>query len=259
MITGQRTPGEPGEDEADHVGPVDGQRQVTSEELADALPDTTVVDLPLLLLTAISTVVALIGLFADNVAIIVGAMIVSPLLAPITGFTLELAVGRPHRALANLRALALLVLLVVVLSAAITAVLYALGPVVMTSQILDRFERREVYLVMAVFLGFAAMVAQVKGFRESLVGIGVSLALLPPAAVAGISLALFSASGFSALALALDNIIGVMIGGLLGIFYFRIRPANQVRQQTARRSLVRALGILLVLLLLLYVNLLLSG
>ncbi len=249
----------PSEDEADRPGPLNGEHNATSEELLNALPDTTVVDLPLLLLTSISTVVALVGLFANNVAIIIGAMVVSPLLSPINGFALELAVGRPHRALANLRALLLLIVLVVALSAAITTVLFSLGPVVITPQILDRFERREVYLGMAVLLGFAAMVAQVKGFHESLVGIGISLALLPPAAVAGIALALFRTSALSALALAFDNIIGVLIGGFLGIFYFRLGPAEWRRQESTRKALIRTFGVLLALLALLYASLLFTG
>jgi uncharacterized hydrophobic protein (TIGR00341 family) len=253
---------EPGPDEAgggDRPGPRNGKNGANSEEILDALPDTTVVDLPLLLLTAISTVVALIGLFANNVAIIVGAMVVSPLLSPINGFTLELAVGRPHRAFANIRALLILLVLIVVLSAAVTTVLFFLGPVVMTPQILDRFERREVYLAMAVLLGFAAVVAQVKGFHESLVGIGISLALLPPAAVAGIALALFRVNALSALALAFDNIIGVLIGGFIGIFYFRLGPAEWGRQQLARRDLLRVFGVLLALLVLVYLSLLFTG
>jgi uncharacterized hydrophobic protein (TIGR00341 family) len=247
-----------GEDQEDRAGPAGDARWVTSEDLLRSLPDTTVVDLPLILLTSIATVVALVGLFLNNVAIVVGAMIVSPLLSPITGFILELAVDRPHRAFAHLRAFLLLLLLVVALSAAITTVLFSLGPVVFTPQILDRFERREVYLGMAVLLGFAAMVAQVKGFRETLVGIGVSIALLPPAAVAGIALALFRTNALSALALAFDNIIGVLIGGFLGVFYFRLGPAEWGRQQRARRTLLRTFGILLVLLVLLVLNLYLT-
>lgn len=245
----------PSEDQADRPGPLNGEHDATSEELLNALPDTTVVDLPLLLLTSISTVVALVGLFANNVAIIIGAMVVSPLLSPINGFTLELAVGRPRRALANLRALLLLIVLIVTLSAAITAVLFSMGPVVITPQILDRFERREVYLGMAVLLGFAAMVAQVKGFHESLVGIGISLALLPPAAVAGIAVVLFQTSALSALGLAFDNIIGVLIGGFLGIFYFRLGPAEWWRRGTARKALLRTFGVLLALLAVLFVSL----
>jgi uncharacterized hydrophobic protein (TIGR00341 family) len=252
-------PGPGGAEGADRPGPLNGRDEASSEEILDALPDTTVVDLPLLLLTAISTVVALVGLFANNVAIIVGAMVVSPLLSPINGFTLELAVGRPHRALANLRALVILLVLIVALSAAITTVLFTLGPVALTPQILDRFERRDVYLVMAVLLGFAGVVAQVKGFHESLVGIGISLALLPPAAVAGIALALFRVSALSALALALDNIIGVLIGGFLGIFYFRLGPSEWGRKALARRDLFRAFGVLLVLLALIWASLLLTG
>lgn len=249
----------PSEDQADRPGPLNGEHDATSVELLLALPDTTVVDLPLLLLTSISTVVALVGLFANNVAIIIGAMVVSPLLSPINGFTLELAVGRPRRALASLRALLLLIVLVVALSAAITVVLFSLGPVVVTPQILDRFERREVYLGMAVLLGFAAMIAQVKGFHESLVGIGISLALLPPAAVAGIALVLFRTSALSALALAFDNIIGVLIGGFLGIFYFRLGPTEWGRQESARKALLLTFGVLLALLALLYVSLFFTG
>jgi uncharacterized hydrophobic protein (TIGR00341 family) len=259
MAPMERIPDESEVDRTDRVGPVDGKHQATSEELLDALPDTTVVDLPLILLTSIATVVALVGLFLNNVAIVVGAMIVSPLLTPVTGFILELAVGRPHRAFAHLRAFLLLILLVVALSAAITTVLFSLGPVVFTPQIVSRFDRRDVYLVMAVLLGFAAIIAQVKGFRETLVGIGVSIALLPPAAVAGIALALFRTNALSALALAFDNIIGVMIGGFIGVFYFRLGPARRDRKELARRSMRWAFGLLLVLLALLALNLYLTA
>lgn len=247
------------EGKADRVGPGKDVHEVTSEDLLRALPDTTLVDLPLLLLTAISTIVALVGLFLDNVAIIIGAMVVSPLLSPITGFILELAVGRPIRAFAHLRTLILLLITVILLSAVVTTVLFTQGPIVFTPQILARFERRDVYLVMAVLLGFAAMVAQVKGFHESLVGIGIAASLLPPAAVAGIAFALFQTSAFSALALALDNIIGVMIGGFLGVFFLKLGPGRESLHILARKKLFRTLGILVLLFVLLYLNLNLTG
>ena len=58
------------------------------------------------------------------------------------------------------------------------------GPHLRGPQILDRFERRS-HALIAVLLGFAAIIAQVRGF-QSLVGIGISLSLLPPTVVAGI-------------------------------------------------------------------------
>ncbi|HOV67971.1 MAG TPA: hypothetical protein PLI31_06375, partial [Methanoregulaceae archaeon] len=90
------------EDEADRPGIQEDVKPASSENLLEALPETTVLTLPILLMTMIATVVALVGLFNNNVAVIVGAMVVSPLLTPITGFILELSLGRPHRALANL-------------------------------------------------------------------------------------------------------------------------------------------------------------
>ncbi|HOT93728.1 MAG TPA: TIGR00341 family protein [Methanoregulaceae archaeon] len=243
------------EDEADRPGIQKDVKPASSENLLEALPETTVLTLPILLMTMIATVVALVGLFNNNVAVIVGAMVVSPLLTPITGFILELSLGRPHRALANLKVLIVLIVLVVALSAMITAILYTMGPISMTPQILDRFERRESYLLMAVLLGFAAIIAQVRGFHESLVGIGISLSLLPPAVVAGIAFALFRTNAVSALALSFDNIIGVMIGGFLGIFFFKIGPAGWERKKKARAILLRAFVVLVALLLLLFLNL----
>jgi uncharacterized hydrophobic protein (TIGR00341 family) len=259
VVTAEGILEDPGEDEADRVGPAKDVHGVTSEDLLRALPETTIIDLPLLLLTAISTIVALVGLFLNNVAIIIGAMVVSPLLSPITGFILELTVGRPIRAFAHLKTLLLLLLTIIVLSAVVTAVLFTQGPVVFTPQILARFERRDVYLVMAVLLGFAAMIAEVKGFHESLVGIGIAASLLPPAAVAGIAFALFQRSAFSALALALDNIIGVMIGGFLGVFFLKLGPGRKNLHFMARKKLFRTLGILFVLFVLLYLDLIFTG
>ena len=70
------------EDEADRPGIQKDVKPASSENLLEALPETTVLTLPILLMTMIATVVALVGLFNNNVAVIVGAMVVSPLLTP---------------------------------------------------------------------------------------------------------------------------------------------------------------------------------
>ncbi len=63
------------------------------EELYNSVAQGATVDSTFVLLTFLSTLVAAIGLFRDNVAVILGAMVIAPLLGPNLAFAFGVALG----------------------------------------------------------------------------------------------------------------------------------------------------------------------
>lgn len=88
-------PPEPEEEESEEAA--DEKRRealgATREELYSNVASGAELDSNFLLLTVLSTVVAAIGLIEDNVAVVIGAMVIAPLLGPNLAFSLGGALG----------------------------------------------------------------------------------------------------------------------------------------------------------------------
>lgn len=103
---------------------------------------------------------------------------------------------------------------------------------------------------MAVFLGLAAMLALTKKIIEGLAGVAIAAALLPPAAVTGILLVMEPSSATRAFTITMENIIGLMTGGLLASLILDIVPRCYYERSSARRMTLRiiiALTIMMVI------------
>lgn len=133
-----------------------------------------------------SCAIATLGLLQDSVAVIIGAMLISPLMGPIVEMGLALAVF-------DLRALrrALTTLAVGLLaSLAVAWSIVALSPLQdATPQILARTEPTLFDLLVAVFSGLAGAYATITRKGEAIVGVAIATALMPPLAVVGFGLA----------------------------------------------------------------------
>lgn len=197
--------------------------------------------------------IALTGLFMDNVAIIIGAMLLSPLLGPIYAFAINTAVGKAKdvfRAIANL---SVLLFMVIVFSFLTTALISHVTDISLTSEILSRMESSFIYIFMALLLGFASVCALTKEISESIAGVAIAAALLPPAVVTGIMLVLYPARSVNAFMLTLENVLGLMAGSLASTLLLNIGPRRYYEKKAARQFIARASLVLIVLLLLLLV------
>ncbi|NIV31321.1 MAG: DUF389 domain-containing protein, partial [Anaerolineae bacterium] len=66
---------------------------ISREELYNRVEKNARLDRTYLLLVALSTVVVAIGLVEDNVAVVIGAMVIAPLLGPNIALALSAALG----------------------------------------------------------------------------------------------------------------------------------------------------------------------
>ncbi len=194
-----------------------------------------------LLLTLLSTLVAAVGLSSDNVAAVIGAMVIAPLLGPILAFCFGAALGDAELILKASRT-ALAGLFLGVLAA------LAMGAAVGANPQSEELAARAVVgldsLVLALASGAAAALSIVTGVPSALVGVMVAVALLPPAAAAGLYLGAGEwALAYRAALLLCVNVVCVNLAALLVFRLKGVRPRTWLERRSAKRSVWINLGV----------------
>jgi uncharacterized hydrophobic protein (TIGR00341 family) len=193
----------------------------------------------LLIMIVIASVVALAGLYSDSPAIIIGAMLISPLLGPITAFSFNAAVGRPMQMLRSAFYGSLLIIAVVVSSALLTGILTHVSNLSVTHEIIVRTMASPTDVVIAILLGIAGGIAMVSSIPGILVGVAIAAALVPPATVTGIGIALLDWNIFSgSLLLTASNIIGLILGSIIVFLLRGVTPRKYYEKNKAKKYLI---------------------
>lgn len=139
-----------------------------------------------LFMTMMSCGIAILGLLQSSAAVVIGAMLISPLMGPIMQLGLSLCVvdfrlmRRSLTALAAGVALALIVSILVVKASPLREA---------TSEIIARTQPTLFDLMVAVFSGLAGAYAAITRKGETIVGVAIATALMPPLAVVGYGIA----------------------------------------------------------------------
>lgn len=130
--------------------------------------------------------IAILGLLQNSAAVIIGAMLISPLMAPIValGFSLCLLdFQQMRRSLVTLSVGVSLALAMAVVVSMVSPLRDA------TPEIMARTQPTLFDLLVAIFSGLAGGYAVVQGRGETIVGVAIATALMPPLAVTGYGLA----------------------------------------------------------------------
>ena len=129
--------------------------------------------------------IATLGLVLNSPAVIIGAMLISPLMASILGNGLALAAGDVILAMRAILKLALSCMVAIFFA---VALVYVLPFKEMTPEILARTKPNILDLVVALFSGAVGSVAickPPKGVVTSIPGVAIAVALMPPLCVVG--------------------------------------------------------------------------
>ena len=140
-------------------------------------------------MTCMSAGIAILGMLLSSPAVVIGAMLLSPLMGPILGIGFALAVG-DYRWLRDAgRALALGTIVAILFCAFIVA----LSPLqTITSEIAARTRPNLFDLGVALFSALAGAYAMIRGRDGTIVGVAIATALMPPLAAIGFGLATFN-------------------------------------------------------------------
>jgi uncharacterized hydrophobic protein (TIGR00271 family) len=162
-----------------------------------------------------AAVIASVGVVVESTAVVIGAMLIAPLMVPLMGTALAVAMGWPRR----LRRCAGISLTGVLLAVATGAVAGAVMPrtvdVTANTEIVSRISPTVVDLAIAVAAGAAGAYAlSRRDVSESLPGVAVAIALVPPLTVVGLCWQQGAwAAGNGALLLFLTNATAILIAG----------------------------------------------
>ncbi len=214
------------------------KKKLTEEFYALVQPSTEF-NKNLLYMIVIAGAVATVGLFANNASLVIGAMLVSPLLGPITAFSFNAAVGKPDKMYRATISGLILLGAVIGTGAILTALALQFTDLPITDEILSRTVISPVFLGVAIALGIAGGIAMTTDIPGILVGVAIAAALVPPAAVAGIGIALLDVDMFaSALTLTAANVIGLILGTMMVFFIEGITPRTYFEKEKAQKHVI---------------------
>ena len=162
-----------------------------------------------LLMISMSAGIAILGLLLSSPAVVIGAMLLSPLMDPIMGVGFALAIGDYKWLRQSLKSLAIGTAFAVVFCALIVF----FSPLqTVTSEIAARTRPNLFDLLVAIFSAVAGAYAMIRGREGTIVGVAIATALMPPLAVVGFGLATFNWTVFSgALFLFVTNLTAIAL------------------------------------------------
>lgn len=176
-----------------------------------------------LVLMVLSTLLATVGLFANSAPVIIGAMILAPLMAPI----ISLSMGLLRQDLGLMAASGRTLMIGIAVAIACAVLLAAITPLeYINSEIEARLKPTLLDLGVAVISGIAGAYAHARSeVARSLAGVAIAVALVPPLAVTGIGLGWLNWEVFwGALLLFLTNLAGILLAAALTFLYLGYSP-----------------------------------
>lgn len=186
-----------------------------------------------LFMTAMAGGIAILGLLLSSPAVVIGAMLLSPLMGPIMGVGFALAIGDWGWLKQSGRTLLAGSLMAILLC----AVLVVLSPIqTITAEIAARTRPNLFDLFVALFSALAGAYAMIRGREGTIVGVAIATALMPPLATVGFGLATWNWTVFSgALLLFVTNFITIALTAFAMAKLYGFR-ANLTKNQSQAQN-----------------------
>lgn len=222
--------GQPDEGEPKKSAP----ERISREELYQDISGSVRLSKPYLATVALSALVAAVGLIRGDVAIIIGAMVIAPLLGPNVALSLASTLGDLALARRSLKANLAGVAVALVVSLLI-GIAVEVDPQV--SELASRTRIGYADIAVAMAAGSAGTLAYTSGLPAAIVGVMVAVALLPPLVAAG----LLAGSGQWSLAmgasiLVVTNVTCINLAGVGTFLAQKVRPRTWWKAEKAKRA-----------------------
>jgi uncharacterized hydrophobic protein (TIGR00341 family) len=215
--------------------------RISREELYSDIVDSTKLSNIFVLMTILSTIVVAIGLLKNNVAVIIGAMVIAPFLGPNVALALSTNLADKKLGLNALRTLLSGILIVLLLSACM-GYFFKTDPTIPEIAMRTRANLSDIILALAS--GCAGVLAFTTGVSSALIGVMVAVALLPPLTVCGLLLGTGQFSkAIGAFLLFITNIICINLAGVITFLVQGVSPRAWWEADKAKRATRRALAL----------------
>lgn len=209
-------------------------QRISREELYADVIDGTKFSPVYMIMISLSTVVAAIGLLRDNVAVVIGAMVIAPMLGPNVALALASTLADLKLGKEAMRTFALGVLLSLCIGF-LVGLAMEVDPSV--PEIASRTEISMFDIVLGLAAGTAGVMAFTTGASSAVIGVMVAVALLPPLVASG----MLAGAGFWDLALGAFllfacNVISVNLAGVTTFILRGIRPMTWWEEDRAAKA-----------------------
>lgn len=189
--------------------------------------------------------IALLGLLTNSVAVVIGAMLISPLMGPIISSGLALTIGDLPLARRAFRTIAVSVALIILVTALATLISPLKEP---TAEIMARVRPNIYDLLVAVLSGIVGAVALCtkRNYLITATGVAVATAVVPPLSVVGYGLGtgqiMLALGGFL---LFFTNFVAIILTSDLVFFVLGFRTSHvETIQYSPRTRLLIIAGLL---------------
>ncbi|QDT48371.1 hypothetical protein Pan258_24130 [Symmachiella dynata] len=224
-----------------------GEKQrISREELYTNVVEDLGVTSVFLAMTFLSAIVAAVGLIRDDVAVIIGAMVIAPLLTPNVALSLATTLGDwklMRRAfVANVSGV-----VVAFAVAVIVGLIFGVDPD--NKAIAARTDVNLGDILLALAAGAAGTLAFTRGLSGAVIGVMVAVALMPPLVACGMLIGsgqYHLASG--AMLLTVANVISVNLAGVGTFLIQGVRPRSWWEAKRAKTATRRSIAVWIVLL-----------
>ena len=184
---------------------------------------------------AFAIILASVGLNVNSTAVIIGAMLVSPLMGPIIGMGLALGTND----LDLLKSAAKNLLVMVVISLLASALFFLISPLSLVNPTeLEARTSPTIYdVLIALFGGLAGILENSRKERGTVLsGVAIATALMPPLCTAGYGLANLNAHFFfGALYLFIIHSVFIALATYIMVKYLRFRTVTGIDENTAKK------------------------
>ncbi|PXW77513.1 putative hydrophobic protein (TIGR00341 family) [Blastomonas natatoria] len=198
--------------------------RLSTDEIYDDIAQSLQIRPSFVLTVMFSAIIAGLGMRSGQVAVVIGAMIIAPLLGPTMGIALAATVGNWKLGRQAIITLALGCALAVLSGVVIGAIL-PIDP--QASELRNRTLVQPSDIALALACGAAGVLAFSRGASLSLVGVMVAVALVPPLTAAGMYTgAGLPHAGASAMFLFTVNLVCVNVAGILTFLFQGLPPKS---------------------------------
>jgi uncharacterized hydrophobic protein (TIGR00341 family) len=218
-----------------------GPKRISREELYQDIAGGLRVSTTYLVMVILSTFVAAIGLVRGQVAVVIGAMVIAPLLRPNAGLALAATLGDVALTRKSLRAM----LAGLALAGSLSILL---GLALRVDPSVPELAERTIVGIPDILVAFAAggagALAFTTGLPAPLIGVMVAVALLPPLVTAGLLLGAGHVTlAARAAVLLATNVACVNLAGVLTFLAQGVRPRTFWAEEKAKRATRRAIAL----------------
>ena len=222
-------------------------QRISIEELYQKLSGKSEISKKYIIMASLASVVAAIGLLKNDVAVIIGSMVIAPLLAPNMALSLATTLADIQLAKKSIATNIAGFTLVFLISVGF-GLLMDVDPEI--PQIAARSDVSHFYIFLALASGVAGAYSITAGVAEALVGVMVAVALLPPLVASGLLFgAGFIQEAAGALLLCSVNVVCINLAGVTTFIMEGIQPKKWWEAKRAKKAVRIAITLWIVLLL----------